>query len=196
MCNELSKWLTEEIGSKISIGDDKFVFLNESNQPLLYSGRIPSRPVLTLDTSSKWYQLYVITTTGAVHGLRDWDILDSQYYHYRDDKWHPKTIEFLGEALGCDVCEETIELAIGRWHLEVAEDYSYRRDEREEQLSKEQLIAKPTVPLTPEEAKAARERVEQKIKQNAWAGAMSGPADFKGFGRDEVPIIASTDQKS
>ena len=50
--------------------------------------------------------------------------------------------------------------------------------------------------LSPEEAKAARERVEQKIKQNAWTGAMSGPADFKGLRRDELPIIASTDQKS
>lgn len=130
-------------------------------------------PVLCVELHTKWYRLYLVMPDNTVRTCADWDILKNQYQDYCDHVWSPKTIAFLGQALGFNIDEQTLELVTGRWIHEIVEDDSYilNRDERE--LNPEELlfnIGQRKV-LTVEQ----REQIARKIQQNSVSGAYLDP---------------------
>jgi hypothetical protein len=86
-------------------------------------GQPASVPILTLENYTKWYEIYVITPDGHVEKV-DSDVVLAVLGEYNDAQisdhvFHPRLLYRVAQELGGEVEERAVEVAAGRWSIEV-----------------------------------------------------------------------------
>lgn len=104
--------------------------LSHQGIPLLYRSGY-SVPVVTVENTTKWYQIFIVYPSGTVKVFAEgactlWDLAERQFLekfgvrksHRGDHCWHPAFVEMLAELLCGEVDPIAREILIGRWWLE------------------------------------------------------------------------------
>lgn len=107
-----------------SVKSGSTVFLTKEGNALTYvhHNRYGERqfPVICVDTSYKWYSLYVIMPDDSIRVLNEYLIdLPPECEKYVDNCWHPTYVKALADALDYAVSDTTLDLLMGRWENEV-----------------------------------------------------------------------------
>jgi hypothetical protein len=145
-----NQWATESIKSKVSdnsiFGNRKIKnsgvsgvfsldqvkeFQNQTHFsdrgiPLVWTGPLLQCPVITVENYCKWYSPYVIMPDGVIRKITSEEICQatddySNAWHI-DHCFHPKLLLKLAEMLNGEACEQSIEMAAGRWVMEQMDD--------------------------------------------------------------------------
>lgn len=92
----------------------------------------PLHPTITVELASEWYCIFVLKPTGEDGGL---DVFELHFGHLEAYAQHlassyavdhcpnPKAVMAFAEAKGYNVDEFAYELIVGRWVIEVREEY-------------------------------------------------------------------------
>ena len=129
---KLLNLLSPSEGEVVECSNGNKLYVNADGVPLTYVQQWYQSPreypIICVDTSYKWYTLYVIMPDDSIHKLYDLDALKADYERYVDNCYHPRYVSLLGEALGCGVCYATLNMLAGRWCIEIDEDESMMID--------------------------------------------------------------------
>lgn len=81
---------------------------------------------LTVENYCKWYCLYLVSNSGAVSRVEFSELPDVEgETTVGDHVVNPRAVMFYAEARGLDLDDCSLEIIIGRWHLEHLNSYDF-----------------------------------------------------------------------
>lgn len=101
-------------------------YLSKRNIPLLYIARPPTKPVITMENYTKWYDIYIVHSDGSVEvvspelieEVKD-ECSDKEYTCLQyDHLYHPYLLQRIAIKLNAFLDERALEVAAGRWYFE------------------------------------------------------------------------------
>jgi hypothetical protein len=103
-----------------------FLHYSDRDIPLVYTGPLLDCPIITVENYCKWYSPYVIMPDGVIRKITSEEISQatddfSNAWHI-DHCFHPRLLSKLAEMLKGEVCEQSLEMAAGRWVMEQMKD--------------------------------------------------------------------------
>jgi hypothetical protein len=116
---------------------DNHLYKSERDIPLVYHYGPCDVPIFTVENYLKWYTLQVVRPDGSVCTPDDLDRGDemereavrivARYGESAEGNhvFNPRYVVTLAGLLGCVVCDESMEMIIGRWEREHMNKYSY-----------------------------------------------------------------------
>jgi hypothetical protein len=129
--------LTSHLGGDIEVADRRHIQLYYSHRgiPLVfYDDRTDNirrdDSVLTVENYLKWYNLYVVHPNGTVQEV---PFPSSDKYAkfgpeyataYCDHVPNPRVVSLFAEETGYRMCEQALEIIIGRWEQEYKNNYA------------------------------------------------------------------------
>jgi hypothetical protein len=97
---------------------------SKRGMPLVFHGEPPECGVVTVENYCKWYGLYVVKPNSAVkHVPFPDDYAETGETPCADHVPNPRTVCRWVEKNGYIVCEQSLEMMIGRWEREVGDRY-------------------------------------------------------------------------
>jgi hypothetical protein len=114
-----------DVGSVFDV-PSYFLHYSDRDIPLVYTGPLLDCPIITVENYCKWYSPYVIMSDGVIRKITSEEICQatdeySNAWHI-DHCFHPKLLLKLAEMLNGEACEQSIEMAAGRWVMEQMDD--------------------------------------------------------------------------
>lgn len=105
------------------------VYVTSRNHPLLYTGELFDKPMLTLENYDKWYGAHLVMPDGSVVEVPSKDLV-AVTDKFADARWidhllHPRLLYRLARHLDAYIDIRAIEVAAGRWMIEHIEDDSH-----------------------------------------------------------------------
>src|SRR5690606_15381227 len=98
------------------------VYLSDRNIPLVFHGWPPNKPTITVENYCKWYNLFIVNPDGSVGKVPVYDHSKYEGTTWYDHVPHPGWVKFLEREYGYEVDDESFEMMIGRYHLEVLKE--------------------------------------------------------------------------
>lgn len=101
------------------------IYFTENGLPLLYTGTLIDKPIISIEINDELQKLYSISTNGMVKKIPSKIIneiinkIDNDKFNMFLEIYHPFIILVVGYVLGYSICSKSIELAIGKWILEL-----------------------------------------------------------------------------
>ena len=92
----------------------------------LILGQPSDRPVISVELDPTWYCLQIIHPDGQVEQV-PFPTVDGQTPSYVGHVPNPRAVEAWAEEQGYDIDILSYELMIGRWTIEVKEEYPLKR---------------------------------------------------------------------
>lgn len=104
--------------------------LSEREIPLVYILGFADKPVITVENYPKWYGLYLVMPNRTIKKWEDIPFQDDNEFvgksnesAYCDHAFNPKYVQFLAEKYDYILCDQSLEILIGRWEMEYKENY-------------------------------------------------------------------------
>ena len=100
---------------------DSKQYFSDRDIPLVYYGRPPTHPTITVENYLKWYKLYVIHPNGLVTSLEfPWeeDLSDVGESTVGDHVVNPRAVVRFADRHNFVVDAEALEMLTGRWVIE------------------------------------------------------------------------------
>jgi hypothetical protein len=106
-------------------------YYSERDIPLVFykeKGFRLSQPVLTVENYSKWYKLHLIKNEKVIEYYPDEKILKYlenrfETYFISNHCFNPIIVQKIAEIEKFHLCEQSLEMIIGRWELEIKDTY-------------------------------------------------------------------------
>lgn len=112
------------------------LYFSDRRIPLVYTGIGHTKPVITIENYLKWYDLYIVFPDEHVEAFQAdpvrvalFDKVETQIYHQYNESPHgdhvpnPRQLIILAHLMQCAFDDEAVEMVIGRWELEVKNNY-------------------------------------------------------------------------
>ena len=99
------------------------LYFSNRNLPLVCA-ETSDKPILTIENYCKWYGLSAIYPDGTVKAISydDYSELEEFGVLWYDHCLNPKMYQKIANHLGMYYCEQTLEIIIGRYCVEVLEE--------------------------------------------------------------------------
>lgn len=95
------------------------LYYSERDIPLVFYGEPLATIVVTVENYCKWYGLHLVNQSGEVCRVPfPDDFCQSGETAYCDHVPNPQVVRRWAHAMGYTVCDQSIEMIIGRWELE------------------------------------------------------------------------------
>lgn len=112
---------TVKFEPKIIENEDTIIRFSKRNLPLIYTGKsAEENSILTAELYCKWYYLYLVHPDGTIQEIEPALVDD---VNYADNVWDPIDIEKFAEKYNLIMDEQFYEMLLGRWEIEIKENY-------------------------------------------------------------------------